>query len=247
MNSLLRFDPRHLCLQELTPCRRLRIDPALAAKDRWLYIFGGTNENFAILDAVECYDVRSNTWVDLMPLPTPTHSQAVVVYKDSVYLSGGVSGQERQPTTALVCFNPTSHQWTTKAPMQCARRLHEMVAAGDKLFALGGIGSHNFHQQTQIPIESYDPSTDQWTILTSTLAGRSVGHFICFHGRILSVGREHYEATEDDIWSYDIVEDKWKSITKAPRRTTLAQANCTLLHLNPFDEKIVKRMVANKH
>merc|ERR1712226_1101945 len=109
-----------------------------------------------------------------MPLPTPTHAHAAVGYKDCVYLSGGVTGQERQPTTTLFCFNPTSHQWTTKAPMQCARRLHEMVTARDRLYTIGGIGSHNFHQQAQIPIESYDPATDQWTTLTSTLAGRSV-------------------------------------------------------------------------
>jgi len=33
VNELARFDPRHLTLTMLTPCRRLRLDPAVAAID----------------------------------------------------------------------------------------------------------------------------------------------------------------------------------------------------------------------
>ncbi|KAK2144541.1 hypothetical protein LSH36_748g02090 [Paralvinella palmiformis] len=246
MNSLLRFDPRHLALQELTPCRRLRIDPALVSKGQWLYVFGGTNETYAILDSVECYDVRSNSWVDLLPMPEATHSHAATVCGDYIYLSGGVSCTDRQPSTNLFRYMPSSHQWETLSGMRSARRLHEMAALGDKLYIVGGIGSHSFHQQTQIPIECYNTQSDQWTLLTSTLAGRSVGHFIKYFGQILSIGREHYEATEDDLWLYDIETDTWNHKTKAPRRTGLTSAFCTMMYINFFDEKVAKRVLSDK-
>jgi N-acetylneuraminic acid mutarotase len=129
---------------------------------------------------------------------------------------------------------------------QCARRLHEMAAIDDKLYIVGGIGSHSFHQQTQIPIECYNTLNKQWTMLTSTLAGRSIGHFIEYGGHILSIGREHYEATEDDLWIYNVTTDTWSHKTKAPRRTGLASAFCAMLHLNFFDEKIAKCVLSDK-
>ena len=246
MNSLLRFDPRHLSIQELTPCRRLRIDPALVAKDKWLYILGGTNENYSILDSVECYDVRSNTWMDLSPLPTPTHSHAACTLGEYIYVSGGVSGQEQQPTTTLLTYHPSSRSWETRPSMHNSRRLHEMVALQNKLYVLGGIGTHSFHQQTQIPIEVYDPEAAQWTMLSSTLAGRSIGHFIAFQGDILSIGRELYEAAEEDIWSYDVKSDTWKLYTKAPKRTRLPVALCTKVYLNFYEEKVGPRLVLDR-
>ncbi len=248
MNSLLRFDPRHLALQELTPCRRLRIDPVLIANGNWLYMTGGTNENFAFLDSVECYDVRSNSWVDLGPLPEAVHSHAGVAEGECIYISGGVTAQAQDhvPTAHMYSYKPTTRQWVAKASMHCARRLHDMVAVNHKLYTLGGIGPQSYHQQTQIPIESYNCDTDQWTLLVSTLAGRSVGHFIPYRGGILSIGREHYEATEDDMWLYDIESDTWRRFIKAPRRTALASASCAMLYLNFFDDKIARRAISTE-
>jgi len=247
LNSLLRFDPRHQKLQELTPCRRLHIDPALVANDRWVYILGGINERYAILDSIECYDITTNTWVDLLPLPQPTHSLSACVYKNKIYLSGGVTAQERQPTANLICFDPATQHWdTSKAGMHCARRLHEMMSIGNRLYVVGGLGVHSYHQQTQIPMESYDPQTNQWTLLTPTLAGRSIGHLVPFKDNIISIGREHYEATEDEMWLYTIETDTWKSYRKGPRRTGLGSASCMLLLINFYDERVARKIIVEK-
>ena len=246
MNSLLRFDARHLKLQELAPCCRLRIDPSLVAKDHFLYLLGGTNEHYTLQDTVECYNVRTNAWMELMPLPVPMHSQSAVVCNNLIYVLGGVVGQDRQPTATVYAYDPSNHHWETKAAMHFARRLHETVAKEETIYVMGGIGMHSYNQQTQIPIESYKTTNDQWTILSSTLAGRSVGHFVPFEGKILSLGREHYEATEDDIWIYDTETDSWTTYTKVPRRTRLASATGVMLHINFSDEKIAKVMIATE-
>lgn len=245
MNSLLRFDPRHLAIQELMPCRRLRIDPSLTSMDNHLYLFGGTDENLVILDYVECYDVLTNRWVELSSLPHPCHSLSTVVVNNLIYVSGGVS-VDRQPIASMYCFNPSIQVWEVKNSMYFARRLHEMAYLNSEIYVLGGIGDPTYHNQTQIPIEVYNFTSNQWTILSTTLAGRSVGHFLILNSKIISVGREHYEATEEDIREYDRESDKWTVFSKIPRRGALASTYSTLMYLNFFDEKISKRVITDK-
>ena len=246
MNSLCRFDTRHLRLQELQPFRRSRIDPAFVSFGRKLYLFGGCNENLCSLDSVECYDIQTNSWTELNPLPCPTHSLAAVSYQDSIFVSGGVSGIERHPTRTFHCFHPSSGRWEIRADMHCDRRLHAMVVIGQRVFVVGGIGRHGIHAQSQVPSESYDVNTDQWTLLSSTLSGRSVGHFIAFQGRILSVGREHKNATEDEICTYDTASDTWGTYAKVQHRMGLASASCCLLHINFNDEKVAKTLMKER-
>ena len=242
LNSMIRFDPRHTKIDELNACRLLRLDPALVSRGQWLYMFGGSTDPFAVLDEVECYDVRTNTWMNLLPLPQPIHSHSATVYKDVIYICGGMD-INRQPLASLHVYDPTSQQWESKSPMQVARRLHVMLTLGELVFVVGGIGSHSFHQQTQIPIESYSPATDQWTGYSSTLAGRSIGHFLTLNDdKIVSIGREHYEATEDDIWEYDTKNDTWKSMVKVPRQMGLQTASGVLLHINFSDDKVAKKV-----
>ena len=250
LNSLLRFDPRHQRLQELTPCGRLHIDPAFVACARKLYVFGGINEHYAILDSVETYDVATNRWMALNPLPRPTHSLSACVYGNKIYLSGGVAGQDRDPSPALVCFTPETEYWDSScSPMNYARRLHQMVTLGDKLYVVGGLGIKSYHQiqQPQINMESYDIKSNQWTILTQTLAGRSVGHVVPFNtDSMMSIGREHYEATEDDIWVYDSSEDLWKSLRKCPYRAGLGSSSCTMTAVNFLDDKVSLKRINEK-
>ena len=251
VNGLVRFDPRHLVLQTLTPCRRLRIDPAIAACGRQLYKFGGSVDvpqgacGNTVLDSVECYDAVSNVWTERQPLPQPLHSHAAVYTKGRVFISGGITTPGRL-VPDMLSYDLATDQYTLKAPMFSPRRLHEMAAIDDSIYILGGIGAHSFHQNTLIPIESYSIDTNQWTLLSQTLAGRSIGHFVAFQDGILSLGREHHQATEDDIWRYDTKCETWTTFTKAPLRTSLSSTFCALLHVNFFDEKIAWRAVQER-
>ncbi|GFO48943.1 kelch-like protein 26 [Plakobranchus ocellatus] len=178
MSSLFRFDPRHLVGQELLPMRRLRSEFSFVAHQRRLYAFGGTTETFAILDSVECYDVATNTWEELPALPSPTHSMAAVSHGTRIFLSGGVSGADRQIVSSFSSYDPSARRYEARPSMFYPRRLHDMIAQGSKIFALGGITRQDIPLYGQTPIESFDLSSNQWTILSSTLGGRSVGHYL---------------------------------------------------------------------
>ena len=197
MSSLFRFDPRHLMGQELRAMRHLRLEFACVAHARCLYAFGGTTEmapQFPILDSVECYNVQSNTWEELQPLPVPTHSLAAVSHGSKIYLSGGVSG-DRTIVASFMSFDPVTRRYEAKPSLFYPRRLHDMIAHESKIFALGGITRQGIPLYGQIPIESFDMNSNQWTVLSSTLGGRSVGHYMHLGGdSILSLGHEHHRS-----------------------------------------------------
>ena len=250
MNSLLRFDPRHMSVMELTPCRNLRLECALVIHNGCLYLFGGTTENIQSnwLDSIEYYDPKTNRWHDDSAMPSPTHSLCGLSIAGRIYLAGGVSMPSRLATAKLHAYNPATHTWTERTEMHCARRLHEMASVGDsRFYVLGGIGGHNVHQQTQIPIEMYDTDANQWTILSSTLAGRSVGHFVAYEGKILSIGREHQDATEDEIRQYNMTSKNWETYTKM-RKQGKNMSPCSavaVLYVNYFDEKLCKKVISD--
>ncbi|XP_046374549.1 kelch-like protein 9 isoform X2 [Haliotis cracherodii] len=246
MSSLFRFDPRHLIGQELRPMRRLRIDFTLVSFNRSVYAFGGSTEQFAILDSVERYSAVNNTWEDVVAMPAPTHSLSAIVYGERIYLSGGISGQDRQTINTFTSFDPATQRYETKPGMFYARRLHDMVAYNGSIYVLGGIPRPGVPLHGQIPIECFSFHTNQWTMLSSTLSGRSVGHYINFEGQILSLGHEHHNATEDEIWAYDTDLDDWSKYAKAPQRMSLNSAICTQLYVNFDDEKIAKKFLKEK-
>ena len=246
MNSLCRFDPRHLAVHELQPMRVFRTDFSVIAFEGKIYVFGGAS-GFRVLDTVECYTVKSNSWETLQPLPIQTHSSGICLLGNKIYLSGGVSTEDRQPMGTLMSYDPARQAWDTSLPsMKYCRRLHEMASVRETIFVLGGISQHGIHSQSQIPVEGYNITTQQWTLLGPTLSGRSVGHYIAMSGRLFSIGHEHYEATEDEIWSFDSDADVWSKFAQAPRRTGLASALCTLLQVNFHDERISSKVITEK-
>ena len=265
MNSLLRFDPRQLTSHELTPCPRLRLDPALAACGRCLYLFGGATDTYVILDSVDCYNIVTDTWTACRPLPAPTHALSAVAVPSggggAVYVSGGLERQTRAPVTSLTLYDTRTGVYTPRAPMHCARRLHEMcyVAGGagrgdDSIYALGGIADHSYSSQSSIAVEAYSLAADQWTLIdATTLAGRAVGHFVVFNDAVLSIGREQPDATEEEIRRFRRGDEhasssssSWTPYARVPRRGGLSGVTVAKLKINFYDERVAKHVISDK-
>lgn len=241
LTSLMRFDPRHLVLTELAPSQVVRLDAAVAAMADSIFVFGGCSETGQSLDSVERYDIRKNAWFNIgVSMPMAIYACCACSYGDMIFVCGGISDEDRQPCDLLMCFNTETCKCEMRAPMNYSRRLHEMVTVKDFLYVAGGIGQQCFHQQSLIPMECYSIATNQWSLLTTTLVGRSVGHFVVLNGQILSVGREHQEAAEDDVWLYDFGADRWQRAFKVPRRGALA---CSFAYINFCDDNIKNLLI----
>lgn len=126
-----------------------------------IYVAGGSSvtEPKASFDL---FDTLSNMWRPLPPMPAARERFGMAAFSGRIYISGGRAREMDDDTTsasaALWVFDTVSSDWVKKADMPTERVDHAMVNIGDKLYVLGGTGSHANE------IYVYDIVEDKWVI-----------------------------------------------------------------------------------
>lgn len=129
------------------------------------FLVGGLD---SILDRshTDRYDVLSNSWSPVAPLPTPVWNNSVAILSDSLYVAGGcINGGiflgVGIPTTAVQKYDIRANTWTTKAPLPDSLGLNRLVAYQDSLiYSLGGVGSNQMVATDHVFL--YNSRTDTW-------------------------------------------------------------------------------------
>ena len=93
------------------------------------------------------------------------YSQAVTL-NGKIYVIGGIG------SNSVERYDPLTDTWTNVASMNMARGRFGAVVFNSKIYVFGGL--HDYGSGSGIPpvttsIESYDPTTDVWTTLRSTM------------------------------------------------------------------------------
>jgi N-acetylneuraminic acid mutarotase len=85
---------------------------------------------------VEKYDVDTNTWSTVAPLPSPRSDLAAVAHGGKIFVFGGCAG----PVTSEVdMYDPPTNTWTTGlAAMPTARASLAAGHSGQSVYAIGG-------------------------------------------------------------------------------------------------------------
>ena len=116
----------------------------VAGSDRKIYAIGGIDDWSAVLRSVEAYDLDTNTWTEVAPMPTARMGLAAARGADgTIYAFGGNNGTSTYLDTAEA-YNASTNTWSTLSPMPTARR--DLAAAGGvlhgmpTLYAIGGHG-----------------------------------------------------------------------------------------------------------
>ena len=133
-----------------------------------IYSFSGITVQNAPFNEVYKYDIASDTWTEVLKLPTARMLGMAHTIGDKIYLVGGIS--VTQPFTtqgAVLEFDPATNAVTEKASM-----LSPVYAGGSfvhdgKIWVLGG-GTTSFQVQTSV-IQIYDVATDTWTVSNTLL------------------------------------------------------------------------------
>ncbi|HJL49993.1 MAG TPA: hypothetical protein RMG45_29295, partial [Polyangiaceae bacterium LLY-WYZ-15_(1-7)] len=144
--AMLRFaDGRWETLPGPTPRRAL----ALAATDGHLVAVGGMAPDGSVVSTVEVFDPEAGTWAPGPDLPSPPEAGpgagfgvAAVGVGDAVYASGRDG--------ALVRWRVGEESWTRVGALRFPRFFHRLVARGEQLLALGGIGGMHTHGRTRL-------------------------------------------------------------------------------------------------
>ena len=173
-----------------------------------LYVLGGFNAAGSSLDSVYVFD--GGSWATGPRLPLPVDHPSAAALDDHVYLAGGHSNGR----DSARLFRLDSDHWTELAPMHYARGGHGLVAAGGKLYAIGG----NDSRANVAPAEAYDPASNSWAVLPALPVARNhVSGFVSGGAPCVAGGRYPTTARVD---CFDPATGAWSRLPDLPQATS---------------------------
>ncbi|MBL9173881.1 MAG: PQQ-binding-like beta-propeller repeat protein [Verrucomicrobiales bacterium] len=221
---------------------------ALVAVDGRLYRVGGmaarnlTGEtaNLQSLDSAAEYDPATRNWNELPALPAARSSHDVAVIGHTLYAGGGwrLSGS---PTAgvyhthlAALDLSAANRAWTS-IPQPFARRGLALVAAGGRLYFIGGMTGSN---EPTLAVDIYDPKSGAWTSGPELPKGKLKG----FGNSAVTVGdRIYVSGLGGDIHALSPGATNWEVVARLQRprffHRLLAADDQTLLALGGEDEE----------
>ena len=133
----------------LAPLPSPRSDAYAVEVSGKIYVIGGFSSTFSnstssFLSTIQAYDIISNTWSTLAPMPTPRDHVVAGVCGNDIFVIGGATNPFFTATSVVEAYQIGSNKWVTGiAPMPTPR--WEMAAAqiGNTLYVVGGGGFGN--------------------------------------------------------------------------------------------------------
>eukprot|EP00814_Leptocylindrus_danicus_P017600 CAMPEP_0116032682 /NCGR_PEP_ID=MMETSP0321-20121206/18326_1 /TAXON_ID=163516 /ORGANISM="Leptocylindrus danicus var. danicus, Strain B650" /LENGTH=168 /DNA_ID=CAMNT_0003508187 /DNA_START=28 /DNA_END=530 /DNA_ORIENTATION=- len=140
----------------MAPMATARSYFAAALKDKYIYVFGGYNNDYGGLSSTERYSIDNNTWEGLPDMPEwRSGHYAVSTTGSKIYIVGGV-------TCSVDVFETSSLSWMTSMysrDMPEVRRCAAAVLLKKKyLVVIGGYGE-GWHASCLI----YDMWCNRWS------------------------------------------------------------------------------------
>ena len=158
---------------ERAPMPTPRHDLQSITVDDTLYAISGAND--ATVDAVEIYDVATDTWTAGPPIPTRRGWLGADRIGSRIYVAGGKTYRPEEerpqygndyPFTSrdnLEVLDLDTQTWSVQAPMPSGPRAGLAVTAcRGKIWAIGGNTMMHEDQRIVDRVEVYDPDSDSW-------------------------------------------------------------------------------------
>ena len=123
-----------------------------------IYVIGGFDKTGKVLDTVEVYDIKNDSWKAVAPLPQPLHHTAASSFNDKIYVIGGYTNNNWHPSAKLFIYDPKKDIWTEGSPMPTARGALTAVFIGEILYAIGGEGENGIMDIN----EAYNSKNNNW-------------------------------------------------------------------------------------
>jgi len=193
---------------------------AVAETNGVIYVLGGYPSSREVQTTVQAYDIASDSWEIVAPLPLPLHHPVAIGHAGKIYSLGGQSTMSTDGDTGRTfSYDPVADEWTELETMPTARGAGAGAVIGDKIYVGGG------RPPAQNAFEVYDVSDDAWTELPSLptvfndrnhLAAAAVGDKVFFAGGRYD-GPSFSDPMTDAVDVFDTVAGTWASAAPLPR------------------------------
>lgn len=207
---------------EIMPTARSEISATNIGDD--IYVIGGFDGSGDVLDVVEVYNIKNNSWKSTAPLPEPLHHTAATSYEGKIYVTGGYISREWIPSNQLFIYDPIKNQWKEGKPMPTPRGALSAAFVNGTLYAIGGQDeARNLNIN-----EAYDPSSNTWSSKTPMPTGRHHSASTMVDNKIYVIGGRTAGISIVNVninEMYDTETEKWIAIEPMPsKRSGIAVA-----------------------
>ncbi len=143
------------------------------------------------LNNVERYDIASDTWTAVTPLPSALSDVAAIEHGGRIFVFGGCTNTGTLVSTVSI-YDPMTDSWSPGAPMPRDRAaLYQVGKKGNQIYVMGGVTTTVLDRAT---VDVYDVTTDSWTTLPASANmpdPRGEMGVVSHGGRIYTVGGAH--------------------------------------------------------
>lgn len=136
-----------------------------------IHIIGGsTNVNgTAFTTSHEVYDIAGNSWSTAAALPTARGYAGIAVVGGKIHVMGGnIAGITTVATHDV--YDTSTNTWSSAADLPSTRYQMGAAEAGGMLYVMGGVLIYPADDPSRNDCLQYDPATDAWYSLNSTLS-----------------------------------------------------------------------------
>ncbi len=139
-----------------------------------IYVFGGKSFNNKILNSVEVYDPKSDSWdsTSVEPFVTARYNATVIEYEDKFYLIGGRTNDDILDNVEV--YDPVQNEWTEAQSLRNEREGHSVCFFNDHIYTIGG-QKNNFNLIEEI--EWFDENDEDWEQAIFSLPYPRAAHF----------------------------------------------------------------------
>jgi N-acetylneuraminic acid mutarotase len=209
-----------------------RSESGVAILEDKIYVAGGESPQIKKTNVVEVFDLKTNKWGTVAPLPIGLNHVGMAPYNGKLYAAGGT--YENGYSDKLFIYDPSVDKWSEGKSMPAARTALTVNFIDGKLYVIGGVDDvHNVVNTNLV----YDPKNNSWTEkapmptarhhMTSSVVD---GKLYVIGGRLLGDGipapiKEGLSNFNNNEM-YDPKNDTWTQLEPMPsKRSGLASAS----------------------
>jgi len=188
---------------------RKRRDHIAALSGKTIVVLAGTDGCKPYLDAVDAYDIATNTWKSKTPFPQCTLAVSICEGDGAVWLCGNAGDGAGHNCRLFFRYEPVADVWLQKGLMDIPCDLHTLHYYNEMLYMIGGGKNQDF-------LCYFDIQSRKSAILTRFPFPRYLPASVLHAGQIYVIGgcgpsdddKNSWDAT-DTVFVYDISLNTW--------------------------------------
>ena len=177
-----------------------------------VYCLGGAIDGNYMTSTNKVYRLNLKTpnsgWEKVASMAEKRSYFGAAVWNNNLVVTGGYNGTSELDITEL--YQPRLNRWSTIAPLNIKRDEHVLVAADERLFAIGGCDDG---AKCLSSVEQLDGQFGRWREIKPMKAPRSYFAAVACNEFIYAIGGQNLNIASKSVEKYNLNEDQWTFVS----------------------------------